>query len=152
MTEASDGHPRDLTNPALIRLFEHWRGLCGARPMPARADLDPADIAFILGNVLLVDVLHEPQRFRVRLHGTNMVMRAGYDLTGRFIDELPNAEFREATAISFAHVVEKRAPRAWTTKRMIGDRWMNYDTLMLPLSSDGALIDMLLVGFIYRDA
>ncbi len=152
MTDASGGRPRDLTEPRLIRLFEHWQSLCAGRPMPARADFQPADIAFILGNVLLVDVLHDPLRFRVRLHGTNMVLRAGYDLTGRFIDQLPNAEFRKATEESFARVVEKREPRAWSRKRMIGDRWMDYDTLMLPLSADGRRVDMLLVGFIYRDA
>jgi len=143
--------PQGLDDPLLIRLHDHWRSLRRGREMPSRADLDPLDIAFILGNVLLVDVLRDPTRFRIRLHGTNMVARAGYDMTGRFTDELPNAEFRAATEASFAHVAAKRRPRAWSRKRMIGDRWMNYDTLMLPLSADGVNVDMLLVGFVYHD-
>ena len=67
-------------------------------------------MTFIMGNVILVDVLSEtPPRFRIRLHGTNLVQYVGYELTGKMLDELPQTEFREAARQTFTHVFKTRA-------------------------------------------
>ena len=138
-------------NPALARLHRYWDERRGGRQFPARADIDPIEMRELLGNVLLVDVLREPLRFRIRLHGSRMVERAGYDMTGRMVDELPDTEFRELARRSFTHVAATGLPLLSRRDRVIDGRRMRYETLMLPLAADGRLVDMLLVGFVYLD-
>jgi len=36
----------------------------GERRFPARADIDPLDFGYVLGHVMLLDVLRDPLRFR----------------------------------------------------------------------------------------
>ena len=68
-----------IADPRLRRFYDYWTGKCGERRFPARRDIDPLDFPYVLGNLMLVDVLRDPQRFRVRLHGTNLVARMHYD-------------------------------------------------------------------------
>ena len=54
--------------------------------MQSRADIDPVDIRYAIGNVILIDVIDgEPLQFRIRLHGTNLAERVRFDLTGGFV-------------------------------------------------------------------
>jgi hypothetical protein len=59
-----------IVDPLLQRLYDYWQERRSPRSMPSRSDIDPVDMRFILGNLLLVDVLAAPLRFRIRLHGT----------------------------------------------------------------------------------
>jgi len=143
--------PADLHDPRLRRLYEYWDSRRGARKMPSRDDLDPLEMRFILGNLLLVDVLPEPLRFRIRLHGSEMARRAGYDLTGRMLDELPDTQFGALARQSFTALVETGMPRCGIRDRVMDARVYRYEVLLLPLSRDGTAVDMLLVGLIYID-
>src|ERR1700685_554118 len=80
--------------PRLRRFLDYWHAKRGERRVPARRDIDPLDFSYVLGNLMLFDVLRDPQRFRVRLHGANLVTRMNYDMTGRFVDELPRPEYK----------------------------------------------------------
>ena len=91
----------DIVNPKLQRLYEYWVAKRGDRGLPARADIDPLDMTFVVGNVILVDVsTGTPPRFRIRLHGTTLAQRVGYELTGKMLDELP----------------VNRIPRSWSQR------------------------------------
>lgn len=142
--------PDDITNPRLRRLYEYWDGKRAGRTMPARADIDPIDMAFALGNLILVEVLPEtPPRFRIRLHGTTLVEYAGYDLTGKMLDDMPLPEFRELASRSFRKVARDAQPLHVAAERIIDERMQHYETILMPLSSDGARVDMLLIGMVY---
>src|SRR5437763_2141752 len=84
-----------IVDERLSRLYAYWLKRKGSRRYPARRDLDPVDLRYVLGHLLLIDVLREPLRFRVRLHGAEMTARAHYDLTGKFLDELPDPAYRD---------------------------------------------------------
>ena len=84
----------DIRDTRLRRLYDYWLEKKGQRHLPSRRDIDPVEFAYVLGHVILVEVLREPLRFRVRVHGTEMVAKAGYDLTGKFLDDHPIAEDR----------------------------------------------------------
>jgi hypothetical protein len=141
----------DIQHPGLARLFDYWDKQRAGREMPARVDIDPLDMSFILGKVALVDVLHDPLRFRFRLHGSGMTQRAGYNLTGRFVDDIPDTEFREAARNGFTTVVTSRRPRYSRRDRVLDGKRLNYEALILPFSNDGERIDMLMAGLIYID-
>jgi hypothetical protein len=142
----------DVVDPLLRRLFVYWDGKRGGRRMPARSDVDPLDLRFILGQLILVDVMPgPPPRFRIRLHGTELAQRAGYELTGKMLDELPSTEFRTLAQRSFATTAETRLPFHSIRDRLLDGKPRRYESLMLPLSADGDGVDMLLVGLRYSD-
>jgi hypothetical protein len=87
----------------------------------------------------------------VRLHGTELVRRAGYELSGKMLDELPQPQFRALTHRSFAKAVETRAPFHAIRDRVLDGRSARYEVLILPLSRGGGEVDMLLVGIRYRN-
>ena len=90
----------DIKDTRLRRLYEYWLQRKGGRRFPSRRDIDPVEIRYVLGWVMLIDALRDPVRFRVRLHGTGMAGEAHYDLTGKFIDELPHPEYRDMRSAS----------------------------------------------------
>jgi hypothetical protein len=141
-----------ISHPKLQQLYAYWDAKRGARSMPARADIDPLDMMFVIGNIILVDVLAEtPLRFRIRLHGTNLVQRVGYELTGKMLDDLPVNDFRRLAQQSFTEAVITAAPLTGYRDRVIDGRLARYETVILPMSGDGERVDMLLIGLIYDD-
>jgi hypothetical protein len=144
-----DALPAAIREPRLRRLYDYWDGVRHGRRFPSRRDIDPLDFPYVLGSVMLVDVLREPLRFRVRLHGTEMVQRAGYDLTGKLIDELPISEFRTLVIGRCRQLIDAAQPLWVRHDRALDGRIHQYQALWLPLSDDGARIAMLMCGMIY---
>lgn len=140
-----------IQNPLLRDLYAHWEARRGGRRYPSRADFDPVELRALLGNIILIDVLREPLRFRFRLHGTRLAERVGYDLTGRMLDDLPDPEFREVARASFTAVAESGEPLIARRNRRLDSQRLRYETVMLPLSNDGRTVDMLLVALLYLD-
>lgn len=140
-----------IEDPDFVRLYEYWNRLRGERFAPPRSDLDPMDIKAVLGDVLLIDVQQEPLRFLFRLHGTNLAERAGYDMTGRYVDELPHDENRHWLVARYMSLLTNREPEYGQHDRIVGDRRWRYEVLWLPLSNDGADVDQLLGALRYRD-
>jgi hypothetical protein len=142
----------DIAHPKLRQLYDYWDRKRGGRKMPSRADLDPLEMTFVIGNIILVDVIDgSPPRFRIRLHGTNLSQRVGFELTGKMLDELPVAEFRELAQESFTRVVSSAEPRHGRADRLIDGRQARYEVVVMPLSSDGASVDRLIIGLIHDD-
>jgi hypothetical protein len=141
-----------IINPRLQQLYACWLDKRGDRRFPARADFDPIELRFILGNLILVDVIGKQKPdFRIRLHGSNLVSRHGYELTGKMLSELPIDEQRKRAQQTFAAVVANGEPLYGHRDQMFGNKWQPYETLILPLSSNGNDIDVLLVGLIHDD-
>jgi hypothetical protein len=141
----------DIRHPRLRQLYDYWDGKRGARSMPARADLDPVDFRFVIGDVVLADVIDgEPPRFRIRVHGSNLVDRVHCELTGKLLDEMPAPEFRDLVTRSFRKVVRTKAPLHVLAARPLDGRMQRYETIILPLSSDSKRVDRLMVGMIYE--
>jgi hypothetical protein len=141
-----------IINPRLLRLYDYWRERRGDRRFPARADIDPLDLAFLMGNLILIDVVEsDPPGFFIRLHGTNLVNRAGYELTGKMLNDLPITEFRQLAMQTFTRVATTGEPFHGNRDRVLDERSRRYETLILPLSKDGKRVDMLLAGLIYAD-
>ena len=146
--------PAGLTGfaePRLRRLYEYWLKKRGRRRFPARGDIDPLDFSYLLGNVLLIDVLRNPLRFRMRVHGTEMARRANYDLTGKFLDELPIADYRNYVIERCTGLVETGEPALIHHDRVLDGQRRRYEALWLPLSENGIDVSMLLGALVYKD-
>lgn len=147
MTETIEIH-----HPRLQRLYDYWLAKRGQRTMPSRADIDVPDIAYVLGDVMLVDVIGAPPRFRIRLHGSNLSLRAGYELTGRMLDELPETEFRRQVHERWTAVASSGQPLCCDRDGAFDGRPYRYESLILPLSADGESVNMELIALIHHDS
>ena len=142
---------RQIRDEDFHRLFGDWDEHRGERFAPARRDIDPLSHRALVGDMLLIDVLASPLRFRFRLHGTRLAERAGYDMTGRLVDDMPIEDNRAALLARFHSLIANRRPEYGNHDRIVTDRRWRYEVLWLPLSDDGETIDMLLGAMRYRD-
>lgn len=135
-----------IEDETLQRLYRYWAEKRGSRRFPARRDIDPLDFAYILGWVTLVDVTHAPLRFRFRLYGSELARRLGADLTGKYLDEHPQREFGELLQQSWQNVVVHGEPTCERYEHIVDGETRFWESVRMPLSTDGTTIDMLLAG------
>jgi hypothetical protein len=134
-----------IDHPKIKRMPEYWLSKCAGRPMPSRSDIDPLELRDCLGNLCLIDVTGDaPTRFRFRLDGTIVALATGFDLTGKFVDEVPDIAYRDFMTTIYERVVRTRAPLF-----LVNDEdWKGYDirvtSVTLPLSSNGESVDAIL--------
>jgi hypothetical protein len=146
----ADADDDRIADPEIRRFVAYWREKRGGAEFPARADLDPIDFRYVLGDVVLIRVSHAPPgsrwpwEFHYRLVGANLVERDGYDLTNKSLDELPEPEYRERVRASFIEVCETRAPIHRIRELFLDHRARRYEAVVLPLASNGHDIDMLM--------
>jgi hypothetical protein len=139
-----------IREPNLLRLYNYWLDRKGSRRFPTRREIDPLDVRYALGHIMLVDVLPAPVRFRMRLHGAVLVERAGFDLTGKTFDAIPDPAYREYVIRRCEGLVLSGRPLVVHHDRLI-DGWpMPYEALWLPFSEHGANVTMLLCSVFYE--
>lgn len=130
--------PRHL--PSITELHEYWLSRRAGRPMPSRADIDPADVRHLLPAIALVDIELAPFRVRYRVVGTRLVQDMGHDFTGLYLDELRFDKPDELAALYRRAAEEKAATfRSGTWRRPDGIVW-GFETAILPLSDDGSRV------------
>jgi hypothetical protein len=129
----------------LHAVLTYWAEKRGAQPMPSRRQIDPLELGpTILPHLMLVDVEPGP-RFRYRLFGTVVSEAFGSDPTGQYIDEVMVGPYRDFLLGLYRDLVTMKKPvystSIYGTRR---DTKMWTQRLMLPLSSDGNAVDMVL--------
>jgi hypothetical protein len=136
---------RLITHPRIRRMHEYWLVKRAGRAMPSRADIEPLELRDCLGNLCLVEVTDEtPPRFRFRLDGSNLALTTGFDMTGKFLEEMPDPDYRAFVDSIYRRVLQTRAPVFMANH----EDWKGYDlrvtSVTMPLSTDGVRIDGLL--------
>jgi hypothetical protein len=130
-------------NGPFLEFHEYWQRKGAGKVMPARADIDPLDIPQLLANIFLVDVVPgDPQRFRFRLVGTRIAELEG-EMTNRFLDEFVPGAAGTAMARHYEDTAQGRLYVRHETLHWRRRDYVNYDVLLLPMSSDGRTVDML---------
>lgn len=145
------GISESIKDSRLRRLLEYWDSKRGGRRFPARADIDPLDFPYVMGWIALVDVERNPVRFRFRVHGTQLIAKNQFDLTGKYLEDHPKPEFAAHTARMWKEVLERREPTHGFYDQIMDEQTRKFEALRLPLASDGETIDMLLVCTVYSD-
>ena len=142
-----------LRNPDLIRFYDYWVSLRGDQAMPSRKDVDPLHIPpEFLPNLMLIDVLHAPRRYRYRLIGTQVVAASGEDRTGQAFENVGFFKANPVVLEQYNCVAENGRPLHSLepfTNFATGATY-DVDRLLLPLSSDGRTVDMLMVLFHFK--
>jgi hypothetical protein len=141
----------NIRDPRLRRFYDYWLSKRRERRMPARHDIDPLEFPYVLGNLMLVDVLRDPQRFRVRLHGVNVVTRMHYDMTGKLLDEVPRPEWRSYVLDRCRGLAASGEPLVLMNDLFLDGWGSRYEALWLPFSDDGIDVNLLVCAMIYGD-
>ena len=142
--------PRELTlesvtHPKIRRMHEYWLSKRSGRAMPRRADIDVLELRDCLGNLCLLDVIGTaPRRFRFRVDGSNLAALTGFELTGKFVDEVPDPRYRGFLIGLYERVVADRAPVFLANAAEWKGCGIEEISVTLPLSSDGASVDGIL--------
>lgn len=132
--------PAIVQSPRIHRLYAYWREKAGAG-MPARAEFDPVDVRDLLPNLMMVDVVGQPPRFRYRLVGTRVAQYTGFDFTGRYLDEMV-FQGRDFFDECYARLLSECRPLfghyAWLVRSRHFGR---CEFGLFPLSDDGKKVD-----------
>jgi hypothetical protein len=137
--------------PELARALAYWRAKRGARAFPARADIDPLDLAIDLPRIMMAEVSRDPLDFRYRLAGTGTFKVHHEELTGKRACDLQPPEFGALIHGHYSEAVSRRTPLLHLIQLDIGDVATSYARIILPLAADGVTIDRLLTVECYED-
>jgi hypothetical protein len=130
--------------PDIDRILSYWRAKKGDRPFPSRADIDPMEFRRELPRVMMAEVSYDPLDFRYRVAGTGLFAMHGRELTGKRARELEPPEFGALIHGHYADAVERRAPVLHLIELTLDYLTTSYARIILPLSSDGTVIDRLI--------
>jgi hypothetical protein len=135
-----------VSHESVGAVYAYWRRKASGRPMPYRADIDPAELKPFLPALMLVDVVHDTRRFVYRLVGTHEVAGRGRDPTGLAVAEAFYAGSAEEALAAYEYVVREQRPFCYCEPYRTPDGWEEReDTLYLPLTQDGAQVGIILV-------
>lgn len=134
-----------LVHSGQRELFDYWIRSAGARPMPARSDLDPLKVPRLLSNLGLIDVREGVDRARFKLAGTRLHEIYGQEITGKRADEI----FAGETASYWRRVHERVVATAFPLAGVVRGPAEGRDHIVLfwmrlPLSEDGETVDRIL--------
>ena len=136
-----------IRHPILKRMVAFWDEKRNGRDWPLRADFDPLEFWFAVGTVSLIDVrINETgkRRYFFRLDGTRQVDLFGIDFTGKYLDEVYDAEGLKLAEQSYGRTVDEGVPHYYVRQVDFHTRPIQYEIVILPLSRTGAAVDMLM--------
>jgi hypothetical protein len=152
------GYPRTTSldflarcRPTTAAFFRYWNGKRGQRAMPSRTDIDPLEMKAWLAGTALVDVRYTPQgpasyELRYRLVGTRPTELRGQDVTGMRVEIGYFGADLAAALENYRLVIQgKTLVFDWDRTPAADGFSREGETLLLPLSTDGEGVDMVLV-------
>ena len=127
-------------------LFSFWRGKCRAGRLPSRRDINPAELARLLPNIMLIDVITPGPRFRYRLVGTGEVRHRGIDPTGKTLDEAYSGLDGDYCDGNYRYVARSGKHLYDTSPEPTArGNLADIEVLFVPLASDGKTVDTIMV-------
>jgi hypothetical protein len=144
---------QDLS-PMFGSLLGYWQQKRGARPLPARRDIDPVELApELLPHLVLTDLLERGTRVRFRLVGTNVVKRFGFDPTGTYLGGEMSGGWYDFAGALYRLAYAERAPIEAASEFTWGPgRRLEAQHLLLPLSQDGPDPAIALCAFVFASS
>lgn len=140
-------------DPRVRAIYDYWRSILrpGQRA-PSRATFDPLAVPQLLEWLWMLDVQHDPIRFRFRLLGTRHVEAMKGDFTGQWLDEaFPNVIESESYA-AYRMVAQELAPnyRKGQAHYHVPD-YRTIERVLLPIEGEDGCARILLGLTVYHD-
>ncbi len=138
-----------LGDPMLAQLMAYWRASRRAAAMPPAEAIDPFALRFALGHLVLLEPTQEGADFKVRLYGTQLASRVGYDLTGKLLSSIEDPYVRRGTEQAAARVLFAARPLLVLRRRRLANRSVDYTCLFLPFGDTTP--SRIIIGISYAD-
>ena len=134
----------------LQALYEYWNTRRGDRPMPQRADINPAEIPKLLPHLLMYTVL-PGGGYVIRLVGEEVASFAGRNATGEPAGSALPPRAAEILKKILDEVVSERGPRFRAGKAhwQPDKSYRDFEACFLPLSAGGSSVDIILCGIMF---
>ena len=136
---------REIRYAPIVTVAGHLDRKRGTRPFPARADILPEELRCALGRIILLDVQYDPLDFVFRLHGSKIAAMDRVEMTGKSVRDLRPAVYRDILIRHYTEAVTERAPLFHEIVAAADHACESYQRAVIPLSDDGASINMLLI-------
>ncbi|WP_193187042.1 PAS domain-containing protein [Nisaea sediminum] len=144
---AWDPAPGHFEDGRLGQLCDYWQTKANGAPAAFWKAIDPTELRFILGYVMLLDVLDGGADFRYRLYGSLIAERFGRDVTGKTVRDFGDAEYIVNFFLAtYQAVTEARRPLLSTHYPRPESQTASWSRLILPLVDETGAISRLLVG------
>jgi hypothetical protein len=133
-----------------LDLYRCWVNKRGDKPMPARCDIEAADIPALLAFMEIIDKVDG--RLHYRLIGTSAAQQLGRDLTGKFVGSyIKSPEFAPKLRAAYGSVFATGQPVFLTGEYVAGSGSIHsMSQLVLPLSDDRINVNMIIFVRIAR--
>jgi hypothetical protein len=138
----------ELQSPILRELLEYWKTRRATNDPPLRSQFDPTELRRQVGRLHLLDV-RDGGVFRYRLYGSLAANPDGRDMTGRTTRDYDDGAFGELVTEHLSACVQARGPLMHRIKATVDGEPYEYEKVVVPLSSVGGIVDMLMVGIDY---
>jgi hypothetical protein len=144
----------EIDNPVLQQGMAYWRGLCGERKFPSRAEVTPRGILGLLRYTKLVRVIDGGRDYECRTAGDAYVMAHGYSFQGKYLSEIKPLVPTYANTVKavYDRVVKTAAPvaiRGWVARGNHRGEHIYTEGVYLPLGPDGQTVDHVLVFAVF---
>ena len=133
-----------LSHPKLQSLYDYWSGKIAGRPVLSAEELEPAELRRWIGHLVVVDATAEGA-FVYSYYGATLEKAFGRSMVGQSLELLPESQ-RTILRDEYQTVRLDRQPVTRTYTADFEGGTATWERLVLPLSSDGAEIDKLLVA------
>lgn len=139
--------PEDLQSQPLRQLYHDWFGLRTGPGIPDYATFDICNFRYVIGALNMMAVERDPWRFRYRVHASQAARNIGKDMTGKYVEEYPSAQYRDDIQQFFVHAAQRDEPSIDITANvLIFHRLMRYETVALPFGDAAGEITHLAVA------
>jgi hypothetical protein len=136
--------PDLVSSDRLNRLFQLWKKLRGGRELPYRDAFSPEQLGFILGQVTIIDVLHNPLNFRYRLIGTRIEEAGRRGDQGKTLDQVEPRSYRDLVGLAYREVVGSARPSCHQISYVHRQDLVSFERIILPFTQTGSTVDLLL--------
>lgn len=140
-------------NRSFADLYSYWLYKKNGRELALRRDFDPLELKAHLGSLFIAEPIEDGRNFRYRLIGTGLTEVHGRDFTGKSVLDLLGSvdpDAGKSIVAAYRKVLrDKVALRAQGRVVWAGKEFISFDSLHLPLSSDGSRADIVLGKLIF---
>lgn len=136
----------DTIRSKIIRSgYEYWKSKCDGNKLPTWSDINPADIKPLLPNIVVIHVLQDPLDFLEKITGEMVLARSVLNSMGKNWRDYEGRGPESVIWGVFEDVVNSKQP-SFQTIPYVGKHkeFMEIETVICPLSSDGETIDRII--------
>ncbi len=122
--------------PEQQAIYDYWRSKCKGGHLPSREDISAVDLAQYLPTISLIELCQENKdcRFKYRLAGTRFYDIYKKELTGRYINDMPEGSRKDYWERVLTRVVDTKRPSAGVVRSgLSGKTHMAQFWIRLPL-------------------